>query len=150
MRPLAAAAGKAYMKAASGSAQKVVLPLLLDAMEVKRKWETKVGALQLLETWSKVAPVEVALSLPEIIPIVTGCLADAKPQVAFCFRANVACQGASMISLRCDQDHVVLHQPLDTLNYRRFLKPGSVTVATQDHRALALYIDSTESVVFPK
>ena len=69
------------MSAASGSAQKVILPLLLDAMEVKRNWQTKVGALQLLEAWSKVAPVEVALSLPEIIPVVTGCLADAKPQV---------------------------------------------------------------------
>ena len=81
IRTLATTAGKAYMQAASGSAQKEVLPFLLDAMEVKRNWQTKVGALQLLEAWAKVAPVEVALSLPEIIPIVGGCLADAKPQV---------------------------------------------------------------------
>lgn len=81
VRAAAATAGKAFIAVSCGSAQGLLLPPLFDAMEVKRNWQTKVGALQLLEGWSKSAPVEVALSLPEIIPVASGCLADAKPQV---------------------------------------------------------------------
>lgn len=81
MRTAAATAGKAFISVSCGSAQGLLLPPLFDAMEVKRNWQTKVGALQLLEGWSKSAPIEVALSLPEIIPVASGCLADAKPQV---------------------------------------------------------------------
>lgn len=83
MRTAAGAAGKAFIAASSASAQRVVLPHLFDAMEVKRNWQTKVGALQLLEAWSKSASTEVALSLPEIIPVASSSLADAKPQVTF-------------------------------------------------------------------
>lgn len=82
VRTAAAAAGKAFIAAAAPSAQHVLLPYLFDAMEVKRNWQTKVGALQLLEAWSKSASTEVALSLPEIIPVASSCLADAKPQVS--------------------------------------------------------------------
>lgn len=81
VRTAAASAGKSFISVSCGSAQGLLLPPLFDAMEVKRNWQTKVGALQLLEGWSKSAPVEVALSLPEIIPVASGCLADAKPQV---------------------------------------------------------------------
>ena len=81
VRTAAATAGKAFISISCGSVQGLLLPPLFDAMEVKRNWQTKVGALQLLEGWSKSAPVEVALSLPEIIPVASGCLADAKPQV---------------------------------------------------------------------
>jgi len=81
VRTAAASAGKAFIAVSCGSAQGLLLPPLFEAMEVKRNWQTKVGALQLLEGWSKSAPVEVALSLPEIIPVASGCLADAKPQV---------------------------------------------------------------------
>ncbi len=83
VRTAAATAGKAFIGVSSGSAQGLLLPPLFDAMEVKRNWQTKVGALQLLEGWSKTAPIEVALSLPEIIPVASGCLADAKPQVGY-------------------------------------------------------------------
>ena len=83
VRAAAATAGKAFISVSCGSAQGLLLPPLFDAMEVKRNWQTKVGALQLLEGWSKSAPVEVALSLPEIIPVASGCLADAKPQVNY-------------------------------------------------------------------
>lgn len=81
VRTAAATAGKAFISISCGSAQGLLLPPLFDAMEVKRNWQTKVGALQLLDGWSKSAPTEVALSLPEIIPVASGCLADAKPQV---------------------------------------------------------------------
>ena len=81
MRTAAGVAGKAFITIASPSAQRALLPHLFDAMEVKRNWQTKVGALQLLDAWSKIASTEVALSLPEIIPVASGCLADAKPQV---------------------------------------------------------------------
>ena len=83
MRSAAIAAGKALVTMVSPHSVKVVLPSLFDAMEVKKNWQTKMGALKLLEAWTKTAPKELASCLPDIVPNVTGCLADAKPQVLF-------------------------------------------------------------------
>jgi elongation factor 3 len=81
VREAAAKAGKAIVAIASPHSVKVILPYLFDAMEVKKVWQTKIGALQLLEAWTKSAPKELARSLPQIVPVATGCLADPKPQV---------------------------------------------------------------------
>lgn len=101
VRTAAATAGKAFISVSCGSAQGLLLPPLFDAMEVKRNWQTKVGALQLLEGWSKSAPIEVALSLPEIIPVASGCLADAKPQVRSHFLENVLVNLLQITPCRC-------------------------------------------------
>ena len=60
---------------------RVVLPMLFDAMNQKQKWQTKVGALQQLGALTKIAPAQMKAALPDIVPAVAGCFADAKPQV---------------------------------------------------------------------
>ncbi len=60
---------------------RLVLPMLFDAMNQKQKWQTKVGALQQLGALTKIAPAQMKAALPDIVPAVGGCFADAKPQV---------------------------------------------------------------------
>ena len=60
---------------------RVVLPMLFDAMNQKQKWQIKVGALQQLGALTKIAPAQMKAALPDIVPAVAGCFADAKPQV---------------------------------------------------------------------
>lgn len=60
---------------------RVVLPMLFDSMNQKQKWQVKVGALQQLGALTKTAPAPMKAALPDIVPAVTGCFADAKPQV---------------------------------------------------------------------
>ena len=55
-------------------------PLLLLLLQAKG-WQTKVLALNSLKTLASKAPRQIAKCLPEIVPQVTQCFADAKPQV---------------------------------------------------------------------
>ncbi|KAL2914827.1 [NU+] prion formation protein 1 [Polyrhizophydium stewartii] len=62
-----------------------VLPLLFEAMT--RKWQTKIGAIELLVTLAKRAPAQIGEALPDIIPAVTDCMHETKAEVG---RAAVA------------------------------------------------------------
>ena len=77
----AAEAATAVLTAMNGNGVRVVLPMLFDAMNQKQKWQTKVGALQQLGALTKIAPAQMKAALPDIVPAVAGCFADAKPQV---------------------------------------------------------------------
>lgn len=58
-----------------------VLPMLFEGMNVAKNWQIKMGALTSLQTLAKSAPRQVARCLPEIVPRITECFADAKEQV---------------------------------------------------------------------
>ncbi|KAG0346747.1 hypothetical protein BG004_000947 [Podila humilis] len=61
----------------------VLLPILFQAIGGPgKKWQTKVGALQLLADLSNASPIQVGIALPEIIPVVKDCLSDTKKEVA--------------------------------------------------------------------
>lgn len=77
----AAEAATAVLTAMNPNGVRVVLPMLFDAMNQKQKWQTKVGALQQLGALTKIAPAQMKAALPDIVPAVAGCFADAKPQV---------------------------------------------------------------------
>lgn len=77
----AAEAATAVLTAMNANGVRVVLPMLFDAMNQKQKWQTKVGALQQLGALTKIAPTQMKAALPDIVPAVAGCFADAKPQV---------------------------------------------------------------------
>ncbi|KAK9830243.1 hypothetical protein WJX72_010523 [[Myrmecia] bisecta] len=81
VRAAAADAGIALMGLLCPHAVGVVLPILFAGMEQKRLWQTKVGALELLGTLTKTAPKQLSACLPDIVPIVSECMVDAKPQV---------------------------------------------------------------------
>lgn len=60
----------------------IVLPILFQSIGGPgKKWQTKVGALQILADLSNASPIQVGVALPEIIPIVKDCLSDTKKEV---------------------------------------------------------------------
>lgn len=77
----AAEAATAVLTHMNPNGVRLVLPMLFDAMNQKQKWQTKVGALQQLGALTKIAPAQMKAALPDIVPAVGGCFADAKPQV---------------------------------------------------------------------
>ncbi|KAF9992910.1 hypothetical protein BGZ80_008365, partial [Entomortierella chlamydospora] len=59
----------------------ILLPILFHSIGGPgKKWQTKVGALQLLADLSLSSPIQVGIALPEIIPIVKDCLSDTKQE----------------------------------------------------------------------
>lgn len=65
-------------------ATQVLLPRLFDGMGANgsKKWQTKLGALKLLDKFTARAAEQIGECLPEIIPVVSNCLADTKNEVA--------------------------------------------------------------------
>lgn len=67
-------------------ATKSLLPVLLTGMGFgngnSKKWQTKIGALKLLQRFTERAPEQIGECLPEIIPAVSDCLSDTKKDVA--------------------------------------------------------------------
>lgn len=78
---LAAETVTATLKNMNPNGVRLVLPMIFDSMNQKQKWQVKVGALQQLSALTKIAPDQMKAALPDIVPAVTGCFADAKPQV---------------------------------------------------------------------
>ncbi|KAI9278161.1 P-loop containing nucleoside triphosphate hydrolase protein [Umbelopsis sp. AD052] len=65
-------------------AYKALLPVIYEGLGVNgsKKWQTKVGALKMLTRLGEIAPTQIALSLPELIPIVSDYgLTDTKSEV---------------------------------------------------------------------
>ncbi|KAF9551678.1 hypothetical protein EC957_006571 [Mortierella hygrophila] len=61
----------------------IVLPILFQSIGGPgKKWQTKVGALQILADLSNSSPIQVGIALPEIIPVVKDCLSDTKKEVS--------------------------------------------------------------------
>ncbi|KAG0308847.1 hypothetical protein BGZ97_013243 [Linnemannia gamsii] len=79
----AARAAEAIMALMPSQAAPIILPILFQNITgMGKKWQTKVGALQLLADLSNASPIQVGIALPEIIPIVKDCLSDTKKEVA--------------------------------------------------------------------
>ena len=66
---------------------RAVLPALIEAMDPKEKWQTMVGALEMLSTYSQCSPTSTSEALNDIIPIVTQMVNDSKQQVSEAARA---------------------------------------------------------------
>lgn len=60
---------------------KALLPALLGAQDHKKGWQTKVAACNAIAELTTTAPKQLASNLPEVVPIVSASMADAKPQV---------------------------------------------------------------------
>ncbi|KAF9167703.1 hypothetical protein DFQ26_003491 [Actinomortierella ambigua] len=79
----AARAAEAIMATMPAQAAPVLLPYLFDGFGgAGRKWQTKVGALQLLADLANASPIQIGVALPVVIPLVKECLSDTKDEVA--------------------------------------------------------------------
>jgi elongation factor 3 len=60
---------------------KSLLPALFASLPVEKKWQERVLALECISLFSKTAPKQLGIALPEIVPEVTACMWDTKKQV---------------------------------------------------------------------
>mmetsp|Transcript_29827 Transcript_29827/g.65652 ORF Transcript_29827/g.65652 Transcript_29827/m.65652 type:complete len:1038 (+) Transcript_29827:123-3236(+) len=60
---------------------KSLLPALFATLPVEKKWQERVLALKCIAGFSKTAPKQLGIALPEIVPEVTACMWDTKKQV---------------------------------------------------------------------
>eukprot|EP01110_Echinostelium_bisporum_P000420 TRINITY_DN1101_c0_g1_i1.p1 TRINITY_DN1101_c0_g1~~TRINITY_DN1101_c0_g1_i1.p1 ORF type:complete len:1060 (-),score=638.57 TRINITY_DN1101_c0_g1_i1:76-3255(-) len=75
------AAAAAICKQIPAHALKVLLPYLVEALEVEKAWQTKVGALNMISKLAVSAPAQMDKALPDVIPAVSQCMWDSKPDV---------------------------------------------------------------------
>lgn len=73
-------AAKAIMGKLSGHAVKLILPTLLTGLDDKQ-WRAKKGAIELMGAMAFLAPKQLSVSLPTIIPRLTEVLTDTHKQV---------------------------------------------------------------------
>ncbi|KAG0226516.1 P-loop containing nucleoside triphosphate hydrolase protein [Mortierella sp. GBAus27b] len=79
----AARAAQAIVANMPSQSAPLLLPILFQGIAGPgKKWQTKVGALQILADLSNASPIQVGIALPEIIPLVKDCMSDTKQEVA--------------------------------------------------------------------
>lgn len=73
-------AAKTIMSRLSGHAVKLILPTLLDGLDDKQ-WRAKKGAIELMGAMAFLAPRQLSVSLPTILPRLTEVLTETHKQV---------------------------------------------------------------------
>ncbi len=77
----AQAAALAIIKAVNANAVKAVLPPIIKSILTAQKWQEKITGLTLIEALVESAPTQLALRVPDLIPVVSESMWDTKPEV---------------------------------------------------------------------
>ncbi|CZT48827.1 probable translation elongation factor eEF-3 [Rhynchosporium secalis] len=74
-------AALAIIKAVSANAVKAVLPHIINSILTAQKWQEKITGLTCIEALVVSAPTQLALRVPDLIPVVSESMWDTKPEV---------------------------------------------------------------------
>ncbi|KAM7207187.1 elongation factor 3 [Naviculisporaceae sp. PSN 640] len=77
----AIAAALAIAEGLNPNAVKVALPSLIDSLRNAQKWPEKMTVLDFIDTIIRTAPVQTALLVPQLIPVVSEAMWDTKKEV---------------------------------------------------------------------
>ncbi|KAJ3171897.1 translational elongation factor EF-1 alpha [Geranomyces variabilis] len=81
VRAAAETAADALFKLPGRFSVRTLVPLFLAQLTNEKKWQTKVAALKYLGRMSEHSSSQVCAALPEILPVVSTCMWDTKPEV---------------------------------------------------------------------
>lgn len=81
VRNAAQAACYSIIKAINANAIKAVLPAVINSILKAQKWQEKITGLTLIQNMVETAPVQLALRVPDLIPVVSESMWDTKPEV---------------------------------------------------------------------
>ncbi|KAI9649510.1 translational elongation factor EF-1 alpha [Ciborinia camelliae] len=77
----AQAAALAIVKAVNPNAVKAILPPIVNSILTAQKWPEKMTGLDCIEALVESAPTQLALRVPDLIPVVSESMWDTKPEV---------------------------------------------------------------------
>lgn len=77
----AQATALAIVKAVGANAVKAVLPPIISSILTAQKWPEKMTGLSCIEALVESAPLQLALRVPDLIPVVSESMWDTKPEV---------------------------------------------------------------------
>ncbi|CAL3971442.1 unnamed protein product [Diplocarpon coronariae] len=77
----AQAAALAIVKAVNPNGVKALLPPIINSILTAQKWQEKITGLTLIEALVVSAPTQLALRVPDLIPVVSESMWDTKPEV---------------------------------------------------------------------
>lgn len=77
----AQAAAVSIVKAINPNAVKAVLPTIITSIRTAQKWAEKMSDLQCIEALVESAPVQLAVRVPDLIPVVSEAMWDTKAEV---------------------------------------------------------------------
>ncbi|POS87445.1 putative elongation factor 3, partial [Erysiphe pulchra] len=81
VRNAAQAACYSIIKAINANAIKAALPSVINSILKAQKWQEKITGLTLIQNLVESAPVQLALRVPDLIPVVSESMWDTKPEV---------------------------------------------------------------------
>ncbi|KAI9807429.1 MAG: translational elongation factor EF-1 alpha [Piccolia ochrophora] len=81
VKTAAQTAALAIVKAINPNAVKVVLPPIIKSILTAQKWPEKMTGLKCIEALVESAPAQLALRVPDLIPVVSESMWDTKPEV---------------------------------------------------------------------
>ncbi|MCJ1478110.1 translational elongation factor EF-1 alpha [Lambiella insularis] len=81
VRTAATAAALAIIKAVNANALKAVLPTIIHSVRTTQKWQEKMYDIQCIEALVESAPTQLALRVPDLIPVVSELMWDTKPEI---------------------------------------------------------------------
>ncbi|KAI9732275.1 MAG: translational elongation factor EF-1 alpha [Claussenomyces sp. TS43310] len=81
VKTAAQATALSIVRAVNANAVKAVLPPIINSILTAQKWPEKITGLSCIEALVETSPIQLALRVPDLIPVVSESMWDTKPEV---------------------------------------------------------------------